>query len=771
MKNWLKILKFTLKQAVKGSKFVPTTLFVGIFILVATAVSNILISGAFDDGPKVKDLKKVYLVNETALSIDTEDFLDKNRDEYPFLQFKELKDTNAKDAATSPEVLDDGAELSIILDIAEDEESSNLTVYIPNTSKISDGDAQDFAEEFSETVKNSKIKSTGVSKDKVNMAISDIKVTQVKAEEADETKDLSLLASMTQLVVIMLLYFLVLFYGQSIGQIVSMEKTSKLMEYMLTLTSPMGIIFGKVTAVFCEAVTQIIIWIACGVGGFVLSSTFIRSIPGKNNETLISSFIEMLPEDAVTHNFAVLVALTIIAILAAFLFYCFVSALFASFAATAEDLTQTNAYSIMTMMFGFMLSLYVPMFTDNNKTALAIIRIIPFTSSFILPGDVIASRISIAQYVIHLAILLIFTVLLAMLTGKVYKNRLFKRGTKNIFAEIISAITGKAPVSENDDNAAATAEIKATATNFEYLDSAKKAYTIAGFSLLALILGANAIGGLVGNVIANMMAARKNMALTDVYQDGTFLTLNNIVAMYCVAVPLFALFIKLTDSSKLDVKGTISRNQYIRLLLIVFPITTVLGQFSNFLASALSGGQAENSIDVFLTGNPLAMVMVAILAPIFEELVFRKLLIDRTIRYGEFVAILFSSLAFGIFHCNLYQIFYAFAIGLILGYIYVRTGNMILTIIIHMAINGTSSVLYPLAPEAYKYFLYVVLVLGAISIIYTLIKRDIKLEPTENEVSTKELSRIALTNPGSILFALACFIIMIYQLFAPMLLG
>ena len=88
-----------------------------------------------------------------------------------------------------------------------------------------------------------------------------------------------------------------------------------------------------------------------------------------------------------------------------------------------------------------------------------------------------------------------------------------------------------------------------------------------------------------------------------------------------------------------------------------------------------------------------------------------------------------------------------------------------------MAINGTSSVLYPLAPEAYKYFLYVVLVLGAISIIYTLIKRDIKLEPTENEVSTKELSRIALTNPGSILFALACFIIMIYQLFAPMLQG
>ena len=82
-----------------------------------------------------------------------------------------------------------------------------------------------------------------------------------------------------------------------------------------------------------------------------------------------------------------------------------------------------------------------------------------------------------------------------------------------------------------------------------------------------------------------------------------------------------------------------------------------------------------------------------IAAPIIEELIFRKLLIDRISPFGEKTAIFASALAFGLVHGNFSQFFYAFAIGLLFGYIYVKTRNILYTIVLHMFVNGFCGVL------------------------------------------------------------------------------
>ncbi len=762
MKNWLKIFKFTLKQALGASKFKVSTLITGAIILAIVAAGNFLASDAFDKDEQIKTLKAVYIVNETDLTLDTDDFLKKHEKDYPYLSFHEVSGSSAEAGAADLIGIND----VLFIEISEDEESTNLKTYFPAGSNVSASDSYAFAKEFKETVKNAKVKSTGVSEDKINMAISDIKIDEVIAEESEEEES-SIIVSLAPMLVMLVLYFMVILYGQSIGQTVSSEKTSKLMEYLLTLSEPSGIIFGKVTAIFCEAVLQIFFWILCGFAGLFLSNSFITNLTGKSGTDLISLFMEALPKGGASSNFVVLMVLSVIVLLAAFLFYCFVSALYASFAATAEDLTQTNAMSVMTMLFGFLLSMYIPMFTNNSKLGYLIVRIIPFTSAFSLPGDVLAANISLLEFALYFALLLIFTVLLAILTGRVYKNRLFKKGTKGIFNEIVAAITGKVTYKKEDDEESSVVTDPSYYSNH---DSAKKTYTIVGFALLALILGGNVLGGLVGSVIANITAARSHMDLMAVYEDPTFLTINNIICMYVIAVPLCALVMTLANDSKLVVRDHISKNQYLRSLFMVFPIAVLLGNLSNFLASEMTSGEAENGINVFLSGeSPLAMLMVAVLAPVFEELVFRKLIIDRTRRYGEMTAILYSSLAFGLFHCNLYQIFYAFAIGIVLGYVYVRTGNVLLTIIIHLVVNATSSILAPLAPEVYKYFSYTMLALGTASIIYTLIKRDVCFKPAKNEVPSKDAFSIALVNPGSILFTAVCVLLMMYNLFAPML--
>ena len=414
--------------------------------------------------------------------------------------------------------------------------------------------------------------------------------------------------------------------------------------------------------------------------------------------------------------------------------------------------------------------MYVPLFTDNSKVGMTIIRIIPFTAAFCLPGDVISARIGIVEYVLYLALLIFFTVMLAILIGRVYKNRLFKKGTKGIFAEIVSAITGKESSAEDQTNRQEGTSVKEKAlsvNDFANYDKAKKAYTVIGFGLLIFILAANSLGGSIGNIIANIVAANGHKDILDIYESITFLTITNIIGSYLIAFPLFVLVSRFANDSVSKIKGNITKGQYLRALCIIFPVDIGLGYLSNMLASVISGGQANNDlIEDLLTGESiLTIIMVAVLAPIFEELIFRKIIIDRTRKYGEVVAIVYSALAFGIFHCNLYQIFYAFALGLIFGYVYIKTGNVVLTIIMHMAINGTSSIFYPLAPEAYKVFCIVMCVLGVVSIIYTLIKRDVRIERAENEVSSKELTKVALLNSGSIIFALVCALISAYTLY------
>ena len=83
-------------------------------------------------------------------------------------------------------------------------------------------------------------------------------------------------------------------------------------------------------------------------------------------------------------------------------------------------------------------------------------------------------------------------------------------------------------------------------------------------------------------------------------------------------------------------------------------------------------------LEVATSSNLWVNLFIMVLcAPVAEELIFRKLLIDRLTQYGEGVAVLFSGLMFGLFHGNLNQFVYAFVLGLCFGFIYVKTGDRV----------------------------------------------------------------------------------------------
>ena len=97
-----------------------------------------------------------------------------------------------------------------------------------------------------------------------------------------------------------------------------------------------------------------------------------------------------------------------------------------------------------------------------------------------------------------------------------------------------------------------------------------------------------------------------------------------------------------------------------------------------------------------MTGGPFwaSFLTVAIFAPIFEEWLCRGMVLRGLLtRMKPAWAIVVSALFFAVIHANPWQALNAFLIGLVMGYVYYKTGSLILTMIIHFVNNGSAVIL------------------------------------------------------------------------------
>lgn len=131
--------------------------------------------------------------------------------------------------------------------------------------------------------------------------------------------------------------------------------------------------------------------------------------------------------------------------------------------------------------------------------------------------------------------------------------------------------------------------------------------------------------------------------------------------------------------------------QLLSLLALCLLLMCVGGLLGNLPSWILSGGKTIEAMDA-VEIHPSSIVATALLAPLMEELLFRKVLIDRIRIYGEKFTVLMSGLLFGVMHQNLNQFFGAFAIGCVFAYIYLRTGKLRYTVFLHTFINSLTAI-------------------------------------------------------------------------------
>lgn len=181
----------------------------------------------------------------------------------------------------------------------------------------------------------------------------------------------------------------------------------------------------------------------------------------------------------------------------------------------------------------------------------------------------------------------------------------------------------------------------------------------------------------------------------------------SMVLLYGIAMPLMILLIKRVPAVKLT-QRKMTFGQFLVAVIMCVGLAyfcNYIGIFLTGIIGMITGTQVENVLVSVVSETSLVFnfVFMVVCAPIMEEFIFRKLLVDRTVKYGEGVAVLLSGLMFGLFHGNLNQFAYAFSIGLFLAFIYVKTGRLIYTIAMHMIMNFMGGIIATLLMKAVDY--------------------------------------------------------------------
>ena len=163
------------------------------------------------------------------------------------------------------------------------------------------------------------------------------------------------------------------------------------------------------------------------------------------------------------------------------------------------------------------------------------------------------------------------------------------------------------------------------------------------------------------------------------------------VPLYLIAMPCSLVFFWRVPAAR-PTKQHTGKRTFVAMLAVCLVSTYLLsyvGSFVNELFSSLLGIPAANELEATTTAAPLwaNLIFLVLLAPVFEEIFLRKLVIDRLLPYGEIAAILLSGIAFGLVHGNFNQLFYAVASGILFGFLYVKTGSLKLNIALHACLN------------------------------------------------------------------------------------
>lgn len=401
----INVIKFTFKELIKNKSYKLTTLFLVAITIIAFNIPNI--SNYFNksnktntDKNKIVNKQKVYIYDEFKVLNDINNDLNK----HPVYKF-EIKNEKADLNELSKNVNDKKEVIYIVKEV----KNYNITIAgLKNQNNTFSTYTTDIEQYINRSYKKYLINKLNISDNEKQLLSNDISF--ITENTIKNNGDINKNANIAMFGMVFIFY-IVLFYSIAVGTSITTEKTNKVVETLLTSTSPLNIIVGKVIGVGLTGILQMSIVILTAI---ISSQIFLP----KEYMTILLQNINLSP---------VIILGFLYYFIFGFLIYAFLIACVGATVTKQEEVQQAQAPFSFLLIIGF----YLSIFGSNSKGILnTIATYLPISSPFINTMNLLSRKLSMIDIILPMLVLLIFTAIVAYISSIIYKKVIMNYGTR-----------------------------------------------------------------------------------------------------------------------------------------------------------------------------------------------------------------------------------------------------------------------------------------------------------------------------------------------------
>jgi len=303
---------------------------------------------------------------------------------------------------------------------------------------------RDFERNVETQLRDKKLTIAGLTEDQLDQLKTDVSIASFNlSESGDEKKSDAQSTFWISYVMGFLIYIFLFAYGSQVMQGVIEEKSSKIVEVILSSVRPFHMMIGKVVGVASVGIVQFIIWIVLfgvvwtvatsvlGIGPSEASAAGMAADPGQSNEILeIISGV----------NWAKIILLFLFFFLGGYLLY---GALFAAVGSAVDTPADAQQF-MMPIMIPIFISFFglTMVFDDPNSSISFWFSIIPFTSPIVMMGR-IGFGVPAWEIALSMVLLVLGFIFTLWLAGRIYRIGILMHGTKVNYKVLAKWITMK----------------------------------------------------------------------------------------------------------------------------------------------------------------------------------------------------------------------------------------------------------------------------------------------------------------------------------------
>ncbi len=411
MRDLKTVINFTIKDMVKRKSFIISTLIILILIVLGFNIPNII--NLFSNGTEN--------VNNIILIVDSQNIFEGTLDSINELDLGyEVKVTTENLSLDDIKNQIEAKEINEAM-IIEKPETGNIKIrYIVKNMATVTSVPEDLVNAINQTYSNLQISKLGLTQEQIQSITPNFEFSMEQTEEQEVSGNLFVMMMLS-----IVLFYAIYFCAYQVSSSITTEKTSKIMETLVTSASPKTIVLGKTIGIGIVGLVQV-----CVIVAVSLISAKIFLEPG-----LLESVLDM---SKITPTLGVI---TIIYFILGYFTYALLYALTGSTVSKPEDIQSANTPVAILVVIGFYLSYFTMMNPTSSLNVFA--SMFPFSSPFCMPFRIMMGIASVTDILISIAILIVTILIIAKVAIKIYSNAILNYGTKMTFKDMVKMYKDK----------------------------------------------------------------------------------------------------------------------------------------------------------------------------------------------------------------------------------------------------------------------------------------------------------------------------------------